>query len=89
MSDAGIDRNFSEPKIHLECSCGWRGPDDAVEDWIIEHDRDRVVRRCPDCGESVPEWGTFPSIDGAAALARGSLRSALVDADVLEGTDGQ
>lgn len=84
MANAGIDRSFSEPNIYLECTCGWRGPDDAIEEWAVERDRDRVVRRCPDCGEPVPEWGTFPSIDGAASLAHGSLRSALVDAGVIE-----
>lgn len=87
MSDTDIDRSFTEPKIQLECTCGWRGPDDAIEDWAVERDRDRVVRRCPDCGEPVPEWGAFPSIDGAAMLARGSLRAALVDAGVLEDAD--
>lgn len=87
MSDATINRIFAEPKIQLKCTCGWRGPDDAIEDWAVEQDRDRVVRRCPDCGEPVPEWGTFPSIKGAATLAHGSLRAALVDAGVLDDTD--
>jgi hypothetical protein len=80
MTRPQVERSFSEPHIRLTCRCGWTGHDDDVEDWAIEPERDRVVRRCPSCDEPVPEWGALRSIDGVARLARGSLRESLVEA---------
>lgn len=79
MTEPGVDRSFSHPNVQLRCRCGWEGLDADVEDWEIDRERDRVVRRCPSCGEPVPEWGTLRSIDGAAQIARGPLRDALVE----------
>ena len=79
-----VDRSFDHPNVELTCRCGWVGVDADVDTWAVEFERDRVVRRCPDCGESVPEWGALGPIDGAARIARGSLRRSLVDAGVLE-----
>lgn len=81
MTAPSWDRSFSDPHVELECECGWTGHDDDIEDWAVESERDRVVRRCPGCGDRVPEWGVLPSIEGAAKIARGSLREALVEAE--------
>lgn len=80
MAEPRVDRSFNEPHTRLECRCGWEGHDDDVEDWDVQRERDRVVRRCPSCGKSVPEWGALRPIDGAIHIARGPLREALVDA---------
>lgn len=84
MAEPNWERSFSEPNVQLTCHCGWTGHDDDVEDWAVETGRDRVVRRCPDCGDAVPEWGALRPIDGAARIARGPLRDALVAAGRLE-----
>ena len=83
-TDSWVDRSFSEPHIALQCRCGWEGIDADVEKWDVQLERDRVVRRCPNCSEAVPEWGTLRSVDGAARIARGPLRRSLVEAGVLE-----
>ena len=83
MSDtAWVTRSFDTPHIGLRCGCGWEGTDADIDDWDVQHERDRVVRVCPGCGRSVPEWGTLPSVEGAARIARGPLREALDDAGV-------
>jgi len=86
MADADrepwVERSFDAPNIALRCRCGWQGVDADVEAWSIERDRDRAVRRCPDCGEPVPEWGTIRPLTGAARVARGDLARALADAGV-------
>ncbi|MFB6295858.1 MAG: hypothetical protein ABEH66_03335 [Halobacteriales archaeon] len=79
-----VDRSYDHPNILLRCSCGWEGIDADVESWDVQVERDRVVRECPGCGRPVPEWGTLPSIDGAAKIARGPLNDALVEAGVIE-----
>jgi hypothetical protein len=81
MSEPRVERSFSDPNIQLTCRCGWEGLDADVEEWAIEVDRDRAVRRCPSCGEPVPEWGTLRPLDGAARIARGPLAEALAAAD--------
>ena len=81
MPDPSWKRSFSEPHVQLECHCGWTGHDDDIDDWAVEPERDRVVRRCPECGDSVPEWGVLQPIEGAAKIARGSLETALAEAD--------
>ncbi|MFB6140693.1 MAG: hypothetical protein ABEJ26_09695 [Halosimplex sp.] len=80
MAKPAVDRSFDHPNVQLTCGCGWTGLDADVEDWAIQEDRDRVVRRCPDCGDPVPEWGALNSIEGAAAIARGPLRASLAEA---------
>ena len=82
--DAWVSRAVDAPNIALRCDCGWAGTDADVEDWDVQVDRDRVVRNCPSCGRAVPEWGALRPIDGAAMIARGSLREALEDAGVNE-----
>jgi hypothetical protein len=86
MPEAGpwVERSFSHPNVALRCSCGWEGIDADVEEWDVQFERDRVVRRCPECDTTVPEWGTMPSIEGAAGIARGPLEEALVEAGVIE-----
>ena len=82
-----VERSFDAPNVAFRCPCGWRGPDDAVEAWDVQRERDRAVRRCPDCGEPRPEWGAVRPLSGAALVARGPLRRALVDAGVVR--DGE
>ena len=82
-----VGRSFAHPNIALRCDCGWEGTDADIEAWDIQPARDRVVRRCPACNRAVPEWGALPSIAGAANIARGSLRDALVDAGVVDERD--
>lgn len=81
MPEPSWERSFSEPHVRLQCECGWTGNDDDIDDWAVQTQRDRVVRRCPDCGAPVPEWGALAPIDGAARIARGPLKTALVDSD--------
>ncbi len=83
MEGSWVDRSFTHPNIALRCRCGWEGIDADIEAWDVQLERDRVVRRCPGCGEPVPEWGTIASIDGATRIARGPLRDSLVEADVI------
>lgn len=66
------------------CDCGWSGTETEIEEWDVQQGRDRVVRRCPGCGEPVPEWGTFSPIDGVARVARGDLRAELEAAGVYD-----
>lgn len=82
MPEPSWERSFSEPHVRLRCECGWTGYDDDVDDWAVQVERDRVVRRCPDCGSPVPEWGALGPIDAAARIARGPLKTALVEADL-------
>lgn len=83
MPSPSVERSFSKPHLHLQCHCGWNGYDDDIETWDIQEERDRVVRCCPSCCDPVPEWGTLRPIDGVVQIARGSLRTALVDAGYL------
>lgn len=83
MTEPRIDPSDDRPNIGLECTCGWVGVDDEIEDWDVQPERDRVVRVCPSCGEPVPEWGCLEPIDGVARIARGSLAEALADANQL------
>ena len=70
--------------LALTCSCGWEGTLRAITDYELEPDRDRVLRRCPGCGEGIAEWGALGPIDGVARVAKGPLRNTLVEAGVLE-----
>jgi predicted RNA-binding Zn-ribbon protein involved in translation (DUF1610 family) len=79
-----VTRSFETAHITLQCDCGWAGPD-AEAGWDVQVECDRVVRQCPGCGDSVPEWGTLTPLEGAARVARGRLSSALVDAGVVDG----
>lgn len=83
MPDPSWKRSFSEPHVQLECQCGWTGHDDDIDDWTVDSERDRVVRQCPECEDTVPEWGVLQPIAGAAKIARGSLETALADEDSL------
>lgn len=85
MVEPTVRPSYYEPNIHLQCSCGWEGIDEDIEKWDIQHDRDRVVRRCPSCQNTVPEWGTLSPISGAAEIARGPLREDLVESGVITG----
>lgn len=69
-------------EYEYDCTCGWHGKESEIDRWDVQQDRDRVVRICPDCGESVPEWGTFGPIEGLIPLARGPLRDSLEAAGV-------
>lgn len=84
MSNPAVERHFDHPNVGLQCACGWAGLDADIEDWAVERDRDRVVRRCPACDEPVPEWGTLPSIEGAMTIARGPLAETLAAADYID-----
>lgn len=84
MANPSVSRSFDHPNVQLQCGCGWEGLDADVEDWAVEEARDRVIRRCPSCGEPVPEWGALRSIDGAGIIARGPLRDALADAGYVD-----
>jgi hypothetical protein len=84
MPEPSVARSFDHPNVQLQCSCGWNGLDADVTDWDVQLERDRAVRKCPDCGEPVPEWGALRSINGASRLARGPLADALADAGYLE-----
>jgi len=83
-----VERSFDAPNIAFRCGCGWRGTDAEVEEWAIDRDRHRAVRRCPDCGEPVPEWGAIRPLAGAARVARGGLARALADAGVPTPDEG-
>jgi len=78
--DASVTRSFSEPNIGLHCECGWSGTDDDITDWSVEVEQDRVVRQCPNCEQTVPQWGVLEPIRGACKIARGPLKRALVEA---------
>jgi hypothetical protein len=84
MPEPRVERSFEHSNVRLQCACGWDGLDADVEGWAVETDRDRVVRRCPACDEPVPEWGTLPSVEGAAMVARGPLADALAAAGHLD-----
>lgn len=84
MTRPSVERSFSHPNVQLQCHCGWEGLDADVEDWAIEEDHDRVVRKCPSCETVVPEWGALRPIDGAAKIARGPLAMALAEADYAD-----
>ena len=75
--------DYGSPAFELGCDCGWTGRETDVERWDVQRERDRVVRRCPECDTPVPEWGTYRPIDGLEPLARGPLREALVEAGVV------
>lgn len=64
-------------ETEYRCECGWRGLESELKDWDVQRYRDRIVRVCPGCCESVPEWGCLKPIDAAARLARGSMRESL------------
>lgn len=70
--------------VVARCTCGWEGDVGTVENWAVERENDRVVRRCPGCDEPRPEWGTFRPLDGVRRVARGPLRDALRDAGAAE-----
>lgn len=69
-------------ETEYRCRCGWHTLESEIEDWDVQHDRDRVVRICPDCGESVPEWGCIAPIDAAARVARGRMATSLTEQGV-------
>lgn len=81
MTDPTIEA--VEEGVRARCGCGWTGELSTVEEWAIEPDRDRIVRRCPECREPRPEWGTFHGLDGVRRVARGPLRRQLDAAGVL------
>jgi len=87
MTEPGVGRSFSRPNVQLRCRCGWEGADADVEEWAVERDRDRVVRRCPSCGDAVPEWGALRTVAGAARVARGPLAESLAAAGVDVGDE--
>jgi hypothetical protein len=68
----------------LRCDCGWRGAESDVTDWDVQWSHDRVVRKCPNCEEPVPEWGSFRPIDGVARIAKGQFEEALEQAGVFD-----
>lgn len=68
----------------LRCDCGWEGAESDVTEWDVQRARDRVVRKCPNCEEAVPEWGSFRPIDGVARIAKGELRESLEKAGVFD-----
>ncbi|MFC4989213.1 hypothetical protein [Saliphagus infecundisoli] len=84
MPESSVARSFDHPNVQLKCHCGWTGLDADVTDWDVQSDRNRVVRKCPNCGEAVPEWGALPTVDGARRIARGPLAEALADAGRLD-----
>lgn len=65
----------SETKYH--CVCGWTGLESELSDWDVQSERDRVVRVCPGCSTSVPEWGTLRPIDGVVQVAGDALQATL------------
>lgn len=83
MTTPSVKPSYYEPYISLTCSCGWEGFDKDIEEWDVQEERDRVVRRCPSCEEPMAEWGALIPIEGAAAIARGPLRQSLSDAGVI------
>jgi predicted RNA-binding Zn-ribbon protein involved in translation (DUF1610 family) len=85
MTRPGVEMGRQE--MLLRCECGWEGPESAVTEWDVQFDRDRVVRKCPNCGRPVPEWGAFRSIDGVAQIAKGSIRESLEAAGLYEKDD--
>ncbi|KXA88594.1 hypothetical protein AKJ57_06655 [candidate division MSBL1 archaeon SCGC-AAA259A05] len=72
----------SRKGVKFQCDCGWRGEVGKITDWEIEVDRDRAVRRCPNCGETKPEWGTFPFLKGVKKIAKGSLKKKIEEAGI-------
>jgi hypothetical protein len=84
MAQPRVERSFSEPNIRLTCRCGWEGHDVDIKDWVIDTEHDRTVRRCPSCGEAVPEWGAIQPVEGAAAIAHGPLADAIAETDALK-----
>ena len=78
MSDREwVSRTYGDPYLQLSCDCGWVGRDADITDWVVQDERDRVLRQCPGCEEPVPEWGAFRPIDALADHAHGSLAEAL------------
>lgn len=75
----GVARGRQEMRLH--CDCGWEGTESDVTDWDVQYARDRVVRKCPNCAEPIPEWGTFRPIDGVARIAKGRLQELLTEAE--------
>lgn len=80
----GRSAEVGSQEYHFTCDCGWNGLETDIERWDVQVDRDRVVRRCPGCGNPIPEWGTFPSIDSVARIAKGDLRDELKAAGVYD-----
>lgn len=80
-----VKRSLEAPNLALRCDCGWTGVDADVDEWDVQQDRDRVVRKCPECGSTVPEWGTFSPMEGVVRVARGSLRTTLVEEGIVDG----
>jgi len=68
-------------ETEYRCPCGWVGAESALDDWDVQPDRDRVVRVCPACESTVPEWGCLSPLDGVRSVAEGDLRSALAERD--------
>jgi len=66
-------------ETQYRCACGWEGPESELVDWDVQTDRDRVVRVCPGCESSVPEWGCLRPIDGVRRVAEGNLQRALTN----------
>lgn len=81
MAEPTVERSFSEPHLALDCTCGWTGHDDDIEDWEVDQERDRVVRQCPACDRPVPEWGALEPIEAAAKIARGPLAEAIAESE--------
>jgi hypothetical protein len=79
-----VERSFEAPNLALRCDCGWTGVDADVDEWDVQRERDRVVRKCPECDTAVPEWGTLAPIDGVTRVARGSLRTTLVEEGIVD-----
>ena len=73
-------------ETEYRCRCGQTTPESELDEWDVQHDRDRVVRVCHDCGESIPEWGCLTPIDAVARVAYGQLAASLAEqgVDVVE-----
>jgi hypothetical protein len=83
-NDSRVSQGFDSPHVALQCTCSWEGTDADIDGWVVDLASDRAVRKCPDCGEPVPEWGALCGIDGLATVARGPLRRTLADAGVID-----
>lgn len=77
MPNRSVEQSFEEPYIVFQCDCGWRGYDRDIVDWDVQTEYDRIVRKCPSCQGTIPEWGALAPIDGVARIARDPLQIAI------------
>jgi len=69
--------SVGDAETEYACRCGWRSGETELTDWDVQREYDRVVRVCPDCEMSVPEWGCLAPIDAVVRIARSDLADAL------------